>query len=158
MLQVLAMAAAIGMYCCLKNDKYSLWPSLYLTLTFHLDCFFCEMTCFYSQLKLSQNLGPPCCHFVTSEVSLPLEKTGLQICLYLQRVYELHKTESTCRQAFKWALLFLFFLLFPTFLISSFFSLLYHENALLSLLFHYTWKPEIFLRLLRFYKFTSMFI
>ena len=38
-------------------------------------------------------------------------------------------------QAFKWALLFLFFLLFPTFLICSYFSLLFHENALLSLLF-----------------------
>ena len=39
-------------------------------------------------------------------------------------------------QAFKRALLFLFFLLFPTFLICSYFSLLFHENALLSLLFH----------------------
>ena len=39
-------------------------------------------------------------------------------------------------QAFKWALLFLFFLLFPTFLICSYFSLLFHENALLSLFFH----------------------
>ena len=69
------------------------------------------------------------------------------------------------RQAFKWALLFLFFLLFPTFLICSYFSLLFHENALLSLLFHskmsFTRKnPEIFprsLRSLRFYKLTSMF-
>ena len=73
-----------------------------------------------------------------------------------------------CRllQAFKWALLFLFFLLFPTFLICSYFSLLFHENALLSLLFHskmsFTRKnPEIFprsLRLLGFYKLTSKFI
>ena len=62
-------------------------------------------------------------------------------------------------QAFKWAL---FFLLFPTFLICSYFSLLFHENALLSLLFHskmlFTRKnPEIFPRSLRslgFYKFT----
>ena len=69
-------------------------------------------------------------------------------------------------QAFKWALLFLFFLLFPTFLICSYFSLLFHENALLSLLFHskmsFTHKnPEILprsLRSLRFYKSTSMFI
>ena len=35
--------------------------------------------------------------------------------------------------AFKWAL---FFLLFPTFLICSYFSLLFHDNALLFLLFH----------------------
>ena len=69
-------------------------------------------------------------------------------------------------QAFKWALLFLFFLLFPTFLICSYFSLLFHENALLSLLFHskmtFTRKnPQLFPRslpLLRFYKSTSKFI
>ena len=64
------------------------------------------------------------------------------------------------RQAFKWALLFLFF---PTFLICSYFSLLFHEKALLSLLFHskmsFTRKnPEIFPRSLRFYKLTSMFV
>ena len=66
-------------------------------------------------------------------------------------------------QAFKVAL---FFLLFPTFLICSYFSLLFHENALLSLLFYskmsFTRKNlEIFprsLRSLRFYKLTSMFI
>ena len=69
-------------------------------------------------------------------------------------------------QAFKWALLFLFFLIFPTFWICSYFSLLFHENALLSLLFHskksFTRKnPEIFprsLRLLGLYKLMSMFI
>ena len=52
------------------------------------------------------------------------------------------------------------FLLFPTFLICSYFSLLFHENALLSLLFHskmsFTPKnPEIFPRSLcslRYYK------
>ena len=66
----------------------------------------------------------------------------------------------THMQAFKWALLF------PSFLICSYFSLLFHENALLSLLFHskmsFTHKnPEIFPRSLRslvFYKLTSMFI
>ena len=52
-------------------------------------------------------------------------------------------------KAFKWALLFLFFLLFPTFLICSYFSLLFLENALLSLLFHFKMSctrknPEIF--------------
>ena len=52
-------------------------------------------------------------------------------------------------QAFKWAVLFLFFLLFLLFLICSYFSLLFHENALLSLLFHskmsFTRKnPEFF--------------
>ena len=46
-------------------------------------------------------------------------------------------------QAFKWALLF------PTFLICSYFSLLFHENVLLSILFHYKMScmrknPEIF--------------
>ena len=69
-------------------------------------------------------------------------------------------------QAFKWALLFLFFLLFPTFLVCSYFSLLFHENALLSLLFHSKMSstrknPEIFtcsLRSLRLYELTSMFI
>ena len=69
-------------------------------------------------------------------------------------------------QAFKWALLFLFFLLFPTFLICSYFSLLFHENALLSLLFQskisVTRKNlEIIphsLRSLGFYKLTSMFV
>ena len=72
---------------------------------------------------------------------------------------------SLCIQAFKWALLFLFYLLFPTFLICSYFSLLFHENALLSLLFHskmsFTRKnSEIFPRLLcplGFYKLISMF-
>ena len=58
-------------------------------------------------------------------------------------------------QTFKWALLFLFFLLFPTFLICSYFSLLFLENALLSLLFHskISFKrknPEIFPRSLGF--------
>ena len=67
------------------------------------------------------------------------------------------------RQAFKWALLFLFFLLFPTFLICSYFSLLFHENALLSLLFHFKMSstrknPEIFPRSLGIYKLTSMYI
>ena len=68
-------------------------------------------------------------------------------------------------QAFKRALLFLFFLLFPTFLICSYFSLPFHENTLLSLLFH----PKMsFLRKksrkfpwlasLEFYTFTVMFI
>ena len=55
---------------------------------------------------------------------------------------------------------------FPTFFICSYFSLLFHENALLSLLFHskisFTRKnPEIFHRWLRslgFYKLTSMII
>ena len=55
---------------------------------------------------------------------------------------------------------------FPTFLIYSYFSLLFPENALLSILFHpkmsFTIKnPEIFprsFRSLRFYKLTSMFI
>ena len=72
----------------------------------------------------------------------------------------------TCLQAFKWALLFLFFLLFPTFLIYSYFSLLFLENALLSLLFQpkmsFTGKnPEIFPRSLSslgFYQLISMFI
>ena len=70
------------------------------------------------------------------------------------------------RQAFKQALLFLFFLLFPTFLICSYFSLLFHENARLSLLFHFKMSftrknPEIFprsLRLFGFYKLASTFI
>ena len=44
--------------------------------------------------------------------------------------------DFSATQAFKRALLFLFFLLFPTFLICSYFSLLFHENALLSPLFH----------------------
>ena len=74
--------------------------------------------------------------------------------------------KSYLAQAFKWALLFLFFLLFPTFLICSYFSLLFHENALLSLLFHsklsFTRKnPDIFPRSLPslgFYALTSMFI
>ena len=69
----------------------------------------------------------------------------------------------TSLQAFKWALLFLFFLLFPTFLICSYFSLLFNENALLSLLFHskmsFTRKNQgIFPRSLGFRKFTSKFI
>ena len=64
--------------------------------------------------------------------------------------YDFPSLESLI-QAFKWALLFL---LFPTFLICSYFSLLFHENALLSLLFHskmpFTRKnPEIFPRSLR---------
>ena len=48
-------------------------------------------------------------------------------------------------QAFKRALLFLFFLLFPTFLICFYFSLLFHENALLSLLFNskMSWTRKI---------------
>ena len=55
------------------------------------------------------------------------------------------------------------FPIFPTFLICSYFSRLFHENALLSLLFHskmsFTRKnPEIFPRSLGFYIFTSMFI
>ena len=60
---------------------------------------------------------------------------------------------------------FLLFLLFPTFLICSYFSLLFHENALLSLLFHskmlFTHKnPEIFprsLRSLEFYMLVNVF-
>ena len=43
-------------------------------------------------------------------------------------------------QAFKRALLFLLFLLFPTFFLCSYFSLLFSENALLSLLF----SPKMF--------------
>ena len=43
-------------------------------------------------------------------------------------------------QAFKRALLFLLFLLFPTFFLCSYFSLLFSENALLSLLF----SPKVF--------------
>ena len=63
-------------------------------------------------------------------------------------------------QAFKLALLFL---LFPTFLICTYFALFFHKSALLSLLFHskmsFTRKnPEIFPGLLGFYKLTSMFI
>ena len=58
------------------------------------------------------------------------------------------------------------FLLFPPFLICSYFSLLLYENALLSLLFHSKmsfWRKnsEIFPRSLlslRFYKLTSMFV
>ena len=66
-------------------------------------------------------------------------------------------------QAFKWALLFLFFLLFPTFLICSYFSLLFHENALLSLLFHSKMSfphknTEIFPRSLGYYKWITMLI
>ena len=52
-------------------------------------------------------------------------------------------------QAFKWALLFLFFLLFPTFLICSYFSLLFLENALLSLLF--TLKCHLRVRIQKFF-------
>ena len=74
--------------------------------------------------------------------------------------------QGSHRQAFKRALLFLFFLLFPTFFICSYFSLLFHEKALLSLLFHsempFTCKnPEFFPRSLRslgFYKLPVMFI
>ena len=60
-------------------------------------------------------------------------------------------------QTFKWALLFLFF---PTFLICSYFSLLFHENALLFLLFHSKMSfmrknPEIFPPSLGFYKLTE---
>ena len=77
-----------------------------------------------------------------------------------------HSVSKQWRQAFKRALLFLFFLLFHTFLICSYFSLLFHENALISLLFHskmsFTRKnPELFPRSLRsfgFYKLTCMFI
>ena len=51
----------------------------------------------------------------------------------------------------------------PTFHIFSYFSLLFHENALLSLLFHskmsFTRKnPEIFPRSLGLYQLTSIFI
>ena len=64
-------------------------------------------------------------------------------------------TSGVPQQAFKWALLFLFFLLFPTFLICSYFSLLFLENALLSLLSHYKMSfthknPEFFLARLDF--------
>ena len=54
------------------------------------------------------------------------------------------------------------FPIFPTFLICSYFSLLFHENALLSLLFHskmsFTCKnQEFFLARSEFYRLTSMF-
>ena len=45
------------------------------------------------------------------------------------------KMLGLCLQASQRALLFLLFLLFPTFLWCSYFSLLFPENALLSLLF-----------------------
>ena len=59
-------------------------------------------------------------------------------------------------QAFKRALLF------PTFWICSYFSLLFHENALLSILFHYKMScmcknPEIFPCLLRLYMLINLF-
>ena len=73
------------------------------------------------------------------------------------------KLQLSPLSGFQVGLLYLFFLLFPTFLICSYFSLLFHENALLSLLFHSKMSfgrknPENFPRSLRFYKLTPMFI
>ena len=82
---------------------------------------------------------------------------------YLDLWFLVGDTVLFTTQAFKWAL---FFLLFPTFLICYYFSLLFHENALLSLLFHSKMSfmrknPEIFPRWLcslEFFIFTSMLI
>ena len=78
----------------------------------------------------------------------------------------LNSTEYSFAPGFQAGLTFPAFLLLPTFLICSYFSLLFHENALLSLLFHSKMSfnrknPEICPGSLRsrvFYKLIVMFI
>ena len=117
---------------------------------------------FYTMVTMQHNSLRTASTVRTSDIQ---DQMGTVNVLKLQTlIYLCIQIKCWCSQAFKWALLFLFFLLFPTFLICSYFSLLFHDNALLSLLFHskmsFTGKnPDFFsrsLHSLRFYKLTSM--
>ena len=94
-------------------------------------------------------------HEIISMVSLLLPLSKRVVVSYKQKYVH----EVQCTQAFKRALLFL---LFPTFLFCSYFSLLFLEYALLSLLFHFNMSftrknSRIFSSLAQHFKLTITF-
>ena len=103
-------------------------------------------TTFHQGLRTFQRKG---LHFGNEQNHKKTLITIKLVCFVLLK-YFFANSVGRLSQAFKWALLFLIFILFPTFLICSYFSLLFHENALLSLLFHSKMSllrknPEFFL-------------